>query len=214
MTAVVPISPIKAVELVESAGILYARRVISDNAAAGLVKSYARVIETEPVAGGRDRVLGAAVPVDLWQRIIREGVVEDVWTGGTVRLPAADLIGGAPAVRITGIGFAAKHLHQTIEHHRGQVSTKPKAKTSVGQPVLCEIAASADAPAKARQSDPAAIPHGALTVTVNQAMAALGLGRTKINDMMIKGTLVRVKNDTRTLTTTESIRVLVVGGKA
>jgi hypothetical protein len=176
LTAFVPVSPMKAVELVESAGIMDARRVISDNAAAGLVKSYARVIETEPVAGGKDRVLGAAVPVDLRQRIIREGVVADVWTGGTVRLAAADLIGGAPAVSITGIGFAEKHLRQTIDHHRGQVSGEPRSKkATVG--LAGKIAAPVDAPVAERSApDPAAIPAGAMLCTIKQAMAALGRG--------------------------------------
>ena len=59
MIAIHPITPLKAVELVESAGIPDGRRVISDNAAAGLVKSYARVIETREVSGAKVRVLGA-----------------------------------------------------------------------------------------------------------------------------------------------------------
>ena len=185
----------KAVELIESAGNLDARRVISDNAAAGLVKSFARVIETEPVAGGRDRLLGATVPVDLWQRIIREGVIEDVWTGGTVRLAGADMIGGAPAVSITGIGFAEKHLHQTIDHHRGQVSGEPRSK-KVTVELAGKIAAPVDAPLAERSApDPAAIPAGAMLCTIKQAMAALGMGRTKINEMMADGRLVRVKID-------------------
>lgn len=195
LTAFVPISPMKAIELVENAGILNARRVISDNAAAGLVKSYARVIETEPVAGGKDRLLGAAVPVDLWQRIIREGVVEDVWTGGTVRLAAGDLIGGAPAVDITGIGFAEKHLHETIEHHRGHVSATPRPKKPACEPAE-EIAGPLSEPAAERHvPDPSAIPAGALLCTIKQAMAALGMGRTKVNEMVADGRLVRVKID-------------------
>jgi excisionase family DNA binding protein len=52
------------------------------------------------------------------------------------------------------------------------------------------------------------IPDGAVTVTVAQAAAALGLGRTTVDKLMRNGTLVRVKVGARTLITTDSIRTL------
>jgi len=91
LTAFSPIPPMKAVEFVEAAGIADGRRLIADRAAAGLVKSYALVIETLEADGKRAQVRGVTVPTDLWLRIILEGVAEDVWTGGTVRLAAAEL---------------------------------------------------------------------------------------------------------------------------
>lgn len=53
------------------------------------------------------------------------------------------------------------------------------------------------------------IPDGAILATVNQTMAALGLGRTKVNDLMNVRTLVRVKVGGRTMITVESIRALL-----
>jgi hypothetical protein len=166
-----------------------------DNAAASLAESYARVIETEPVAGVRDRVLGSTVPTPLWQRIIREGVFEEVWTEGTVRHAAAELIGGAPAVYITGIGFAEKHLQQTIVHHRGQVLDTPQQTRPACEPAE-EIVGPVGKPvAERRAPDLAAIPAGAVLCAIKQAMAALGMGRTKVNEMMADDRLVRVRID-------------------
>jgi hypothetical protein len=51
-------------------------------------------------------------------------------------------------------------------------------------------------------------------VTVKQAMAALGLGRTKINALMGEGALARVKVGARTLITVESIEKLLSSGRA
>jgi len=58
LTAFSPIPPMKAVEFVEAAGIADGRRLIADRAAAGLVKSYALVIETLEADGKRAQVRG------------------------------------------------------------------------------------------------------------------------------------------------------------
>ena len=50
-----------------------------------------------------------------------------------------------------------------------------------------------------------------LTVTVNEACKALGLGRTKIYDLIASGRLDTLKIDKRTLIKTASIRALVDG---
>lgn len=209
MTAFHPLVPSKAIEMIEAAGIPHAQRLIRDHAAAGLVKSYAMLIETTEVSGATTCIRGAAMSIDLWRRIVTEDADEDVWTGGTVRLAPSGLIGGVPAVNITGVGFNGSDLQRLIDQHCGGTS-KGKRPQLVG----AQSDDDADVPAPAipkptrRQADLLAIPPGALAVTVNQAMAALGLGRTKVNDLMVRGTLVRVKIDTRTLITTESIRAL------
>ena len=48
-----------------------------------------------------------------------------------------------------------------------------------------------------------------LTITVNDACKALGLGRTKIYELIGEGKLRTIKIGRRTLITTESIRRLV-----
>lgn len=54
-----------------------------------------------------------------------------------------------------------------------------------------------------------AIPPGAITISVDQAMQATGIERTKINQMMKDGTLDRRKSGRRTLITVESVRRLL-----
>lgn len=50
-----------------------------------------------------------------------------------------------------------------------------------------------------------------LTITVNDACKTLGLGRTKIYELIAKGRLEVLKIDKRTLIKTASIRALVDG---
>lgn len=50
-----------------------------------------------------------------------------------------------------------------------------------------------------------------LTITVNDACKALGLGRTKLYELIAKGRLEILKIDKRTLIKTASIRALVDG---
>lgn len=50
-----------------------------------------------------------------------------------------------------------------------------------------------------------------LTITVNDACKVLGLGRSKIYDLIAKGRLETLKIDKRTLIKTASIRALVDG---
>ncbi|MEH3103697.1 MAG: hypothetical protein PGN12_07300 [Sphingomonas phyllosphaerae] len=74
MTAFHPVPPAKAIQLVEAAGVPNAAQLIRDFTAAGLVKSYALVLETIEPAGRRTCVRGGAVPAGLWQRIVSDGV--------------------------------------------------------------------------------------------------------------------------------------------
>lgn len=194
MSAFYPIAPLKAVEFVEAAGVSGGRRLIADFAAAGMMKSYALVIETIEVGGPRHSVRDSTVPPALWDRIIREGLVDEVWTGGTVRLSAGHLVGGEPEVRITGVRFSEKHLQRLVDHHHGtQVRPAPAVKAPAAAATVVDDS-HATTP-KRRQPDLNAIPPGALTVSVSQAQAALGLGRTKINELMNDGRLVRKKID-------------------
>lgn len=196
MSAFIPIPPSKAVEFVEAAGITGARRLITDFTAAGLIKSYAVAIETIEVNGDPACVRNAAVPPELWQRVIREGLVDDVWTGGTVRLPAANLIGGEPEVRITGIRFNEKYLQRLVDHHQGAI---PKAMPpSNAKPVSIEEDEPQAAPTHSTRSakpDTSAIPAGALVATVAQAQLALGVSRSTVNNMMNDGRLIRSGKD-------------------
>lgn len=210
MSAFYPIAPLKAVEFVEAAGVSGGRRLIADFAAAGMMKSYALVIETIEVGGARHSVRDSTVSSALWDRIIRAGLVDEVWTGGTVRLPAAHLVGGEPEVRITGIRFSEKHLGRLVEHHTGaQAQPAPAVKAPEAAAIIVDESHEPTATPTRRQPDLNAIPPGALTVTVSQAQAALGLGRTKINELMNDGRLVRRKIDRSVRIEVASIYALI-----
>lgn len=207
MTAFHPISPLRALELVEAAGIAHAARLIRDHAAAEMVKSYARVRETWDPRGNKHAVRDAAIPADLWQRMIRQGVDEEVWAGGTVRLPGDDMIGGAPTVHVTGVGFKADDLHRMINDHLG---TPREADQPVAIAAKDEPFTNGAAPLlkPKRQPDPALLSPGKLLFTIGEAGAALGYGRTKVNDLLKAGKLRRAENADGVRITGASVRAL------
>ncbi|WP_267393396.1 MULTISPECIES: hypothetical protein [unclassified Sphingomonas] len=212
-----PIAPRKAAELVDLADLGHAPSVLADFAVAGLVKAYARIIETDEADGRRTEVRDSRISRDLWRRICAEGKVDDIWATGTVRLPGSDLRGGAPAVSLIGIRFDDKSLQNVIAQHSGHVGTAVPPKQpelpavhsaslspplTVGEPKIEPVKTTA-APMRV------GIPEGAITVTVKEVMAATGLGRTTIDKLMGNGTLERIKVGGRALITVESIKSVV-----
>lgn len=208
LNALTTMTPMKAAELVEAAGIEDARRIIADFAAAGLVKSYALVIETIDARGVSTCLRGATIPTEVWQRVVLDGIADNVWTGGTVRVAGGELIGSAPASVVTGITFNAKHIDWLISHHDGapklrRTRARPSQKKKPAQVVVASPPASGDdhAPLQMhrRKPDPGAIPPGALLATIGQTMKALGLSRGTINNLLKRGTLVRKETGLRSV---------------
>lgn len=201
--------PAKSIELIEAAGIPHAAYLLRDHAAAGLVKSYAMVVGTSQVSGGTTCVRGAALPVEMWRRIIAEGVDEDVWTGGTVRLAPAYLVGGVPAVNITGIGFNGADLQRLVDQHRG-VTSKRLAPTKVKAPdpvFVVDEPAPAPSPTRTRRTaDLSALHSGALHLTVEQTKAALSIGHTTFYKLLNAGNLERAPSKAGTRVTAKSVR--------
>jgi hypothetical protein len=196
------IPPQQAIELVERAGVANPQKIIIDFAGAGLLKAYSLQTETVLATGEKNVVRGGTIPAALWKRVQSEGHSEDVWRGGTVRL-SVDSAKGLPEVNITGMSFSEASLRRLAEHHGGGA---PAAESPAIAPKP-HVPAVQPAPAPPSPT-PSAIPPGAIFVTVKQAMAALGLGRTKVNEMMNDGRLVRQKVDRSTLIEVESIRRL------
>lgn len=203
MTAFQPLSASAAIGLVEAAGIQDARQMIADFAAAGLLKTYALAIETVEEGGRRSAIRGSAIPAELWHRIVDEGRLDDAWRGGMVRLMT-----GQPQVAITGISFSEKHVERLIEQHRPAMATASPA-------LVAEATVRDQAPLQPlaektrREPVPESIPATAELVTVDQAMAALALGRTKVNELMNAGQLQRIKLGRRTLITVTSLRSII-----
>lgn len=203
MAAFRSITPEQAIHLAEAAGVSDPHRIIMDFAAAGVVKAYSLVSETLLATGKGKVVRGGSIAADVWKRIQSEGQSDAIWVGGTTRL-AADTPKGLPEVHITGVTFSEASLQRLIEHQGGNAPplTMPVDTTKPEQPA-------GETASVHRSPSPAAIPSGAVTVTVKQTMAALGLGRTKVNELMNDGRLVRKKIDGRTLIEVDSIRRLV-----
>ena len=214
-----PIAPRKAAELVDMADLGKASVVLADFAVAGLIKAYARIIETVDASGARAEVRDSRISRDLWRRICDEGKVADIWATGSVRLPGSDLRGGMPSVSLIGIRFDDKSLQTVIAQHGGEPSpvvqppkdARSDANRAAELPSALVATSSPLPPTEAVVSTkrtPQGLPDGAVTITVAQAEAALGLGRTTIDKLMKNGTLVRVKVGSRTLITVDSIRAM------
>ncbi len=224
-----PIAPRKAAELVDMADLGDASAVLADFAVAGLIKAYARIIETVDAGGAHAEVRDSRIPRDLWRRICDEGKVADIWATGSVRLPGSDLRGGTPSVSVIGIRFDDKSLQTVISQHSGPITAMARdvddadaADAAPATPAAAQVEPVSKAVAVVPSSAaPAAVPtkrvrqglpEGAVTVTVAQAEAAIALGRTTIDKLMKNGTLVRVKVGSRTLITVDSIRALLASG--
>lgn len=196
MNAFSPITPRKAVELVEAAGIEHARRIVADFAAAGLVKSYALVIERIEPGGASAIVRGATISPELWQRIVSN---DADWSSGTVRLAGSDLVGGEPAAIITGITFKPDSIDWLIDHNAGVPRVRRRQQQVGAAPSVTACSAPPTAAPDSKPEPPGrphpnsgAIPSGALFATIDQAMKALGVSRGTINNLINNGKLARV----------------------
>lgn len=89
-------------------------------------------------------------------------------------------MGGAAAAVMTDITFNAKHIDWLIAHHDGAPVARRRKRKAAG-PVRATEAEpmehDAAEPRLGRKADPTAIPPGALTATMEQTEAALGLSR-------------------------------------
>lgn len=213
MSAHQPLLPKKAVERVEAAGFADAQTLLADFAGAGLIKTYALVRVTAAAGQPAETARDAVVPAEVWQRISAARRVPEMLGGGTVRLAGSGLIGGAPDVQITGVSISEGSLTKVLERYCSQpapvppanLNPTPAAKTKIELIGVPSVAS--DVPASPKIPRP--IREGDLVASVAQAMQSTGLGRTKINELMNDGMLVRKKAGRRTLITLESIERLV-----
>lgn len=213
MSAHQPILPSKAIERVEAAGLPEARKLLADFAAADLIKTYALARVITPAGQDPKTVRDAAIPAEVWRRINAEGKVAEAFEGGTVRLAGSDLIGGEPEVQITGISFSDNSLSKVLARYGSQepvvAATPAKAGAMPALNALPGVEEPTDPKTDADIKAPAPILPGDVVASVAQAMRATGLGRTKINELMNDGTLVRKKLGRRTLISVESIERLL-----
>ena len=206
MSVFPPMSPARAVALVEAAGVTGAAEKICDFAAAGIVRSEALLVETIEVDGQRTSDDSGKVPIEIWQRVVREGLKPQDWIGGTLRIQGDVLIGGKPEVVITGLRFVTMDLHRLIRFHRGDppaIVVPPKVMPPVVPP--------STPTAKRRTRTPpdhSIIRPGALLLTIAEAGAVLGFKRTKVNRLINAKLLDRVEVGGAPRITVASVRAL------
>ncbi|HEX7822774.1 MAG TPA: hypothetical protein VF463_19400 [Sphingobium sp.] len=136
MGAFNPIAPAVARALMDAAGI--APATIADLVKAGLVKSYSKQLKIQDASGRQER-RDSRMPTDLWRRIIENGMVDDVFAIGTVRIPGSISPSPQPKVEAIGIRFDEKSIRDACVNHgavgpSGALHTLPPAP--VVEPVM------------------------------------------------------------------------------
>lgn len=209
MSAHQPIRPAKAVALAQARNLDRPDALLADFAAAGLIKTYALAREISPAGGPTEIIRDAQIPPGEWKRIVESDNIQIALNGRTVRLEGSPLQGGLPSVLITGIRFSEASLTKILDRYcvdLSGTSDPPQKHTPTTQNGSSKPSLQGR---KKRQKAVPSIKAGDLTASVAQAMQATGLGRTKIDQLMQKGELVRTKVGNRALISVESIERLV-----
>lgn len=113
--------PSEAIEIVTTFGISNAAVVIRDYAAAGIVRTTAKVLEWMDADGIHTTGYDEEVSTDLWKRIVREETDADIWLAGSIRMTASEPINSQPHVILTGIRFSTLDIYKIGWSHRGYV---------------------------------------------------------------------------------------------
>ena len=226
MTAFNPIGPGRAIEFCDIAQLPDAKTVIAEFAAAGLIRSYARLIETIEAGGRCIELRDATIPRDLWRRIIAERKLADVWNTATVKLDGSPNH-GTPAVKVVGIRFNEIDLTNAAKAHsfpagrgssssgaataavgvRTDAESKPLAILHSVETQGAEVS-KADAPTKNAKATPSSpTPNlNSITISVEDAVAVSNLSRSTIYKLMDNRTLENTKVGRRRLINTQSLK--------
>lgn len=203
--------PSTAIEVVTSYGVPNPATVIRDYAAAGIVRTTAKVLEWIDGTGIHTTGHNEEVSTDLWKRIVREEADVGIWLAGTARMERGMPTDDQPHVILTGIRFKTLDIHKVGWSHRGYIMPKASKEAIGGEPgdaVKTQEPVASTSPRTRRSPDASAIPPGAILCTIKQAGDALGIGRTKVNDLMNNGRLVRSKIDGGVRITVASVMAL------
>lgn len=194
--------------------------ILGDFVSAGLIKAYARVIETK-TPDGWNEVRDARIDRSIWRRILDEGKIADVWATASARLESEGLVGGRPAINVIGIRFDERGVVDAAIKHIDQPSPNPLIVTQIvspvaqakAQPIVAEVVEEATAPMieLAPEAAPAMIglPEDVLSVSIKDAMAILGVGNTTIYKPIGEGLLTLVKVGRRSRIQAAGIRVML-----
>lgn len=225
MTAFHPISPRSALQILESADIgVDGARLLLDLAEAGLIRGYARLVETIVPGTQPTEVRDSRIGRELWKRIVAEQKVEEVFAAGSVRIA-----GEGGSTSLIGIRFDARSVQVAAQQH-GTGLPKPETQRispggsasndrSISKPAACErdLPVQVNIPkvkVSSRRPDRLGLPEGAVSVSISDASAAMGLSRGTIYKLLDKGDLTSVKIGNRRLISADSIRTLIAAPDA
>ncbi|SFO02179.1 helix-turn-helix domain-containing protein [Sphingomonas sp. OK281] len=239
MVAFIPISPAAARHILHGISEADVGTILSDFVEAGLIRAYARVVETLTADGGRTEVRDAQIPRPLWKRIVAEEKVEHVLATGSVKLSGDGLVGGRPAVMITGVRFNEANLRDVASQHsptlpiaapatapqKAKPAPKVSPKVAANLPLIeimdtlptptatpaatVKPAAIVPAPVAATPRTRATLPEGDVMVSIADTMDILGVSRGTVGNLVKRGDLISKKLGTRTMIYAKSIRALL-----
>ena len=219
VTDLYAMTPRQAIDVISEAGVEDPATLIRDHAAAGLMRSFALRQVTIDAQGDRTVARGRAIQTHTWERIIRGGVDGDVWGGGTARLPGSELVDGETALHITGVAFHPDDIRRLANQQRPPIqssqkrpSTSPAPEAVASAPTAATVEQVTDTPPK-RRPNGTAIPPGAILCTVKQAKEALGIGHTKVYELLKAGRLTRAEGVAGTRITVESVKALATSAE-
>lgn len=226
MVAFVPISPAAARQLLDGVSTEDEGVLLSDFVEAGLIRAYARVIETFSADGGRSEVRDAQIQRDLWRRIVAEGKVSQLLALSSIKLDGDGLVGGRPALMITGVRFNETNVRDVAAQHGVATAAPTPSASSVPKvseprsmqpcpdapPLIENIAVEMEGPpvTETPASRPRAnLPDGNVMVSIADTMDILDVSRGTVGNMIKRGDLASKKIGTRTLIPAESIRAMM-----
>lgn len=227
MTAFRPISPHDALQILDEAKIgADLQQLLANLAMAGVVKGYARLIETEVPGATRTEVRDSRIDRSIWRRVLAEGRVADVYQAGSVHLGGQ---GATDRVSVIGIRFDASSVATAASEHgytppsklvAASKAAKPKALADPEQPTLALDSdahdptathvdgvndTKAERPKKARASlDP-----NTVALSVDEAAEVLGVSKGTVNNLVRAGKLTVTKIGRRTIVQADSVRALL-----
>lgn len=220
MTAFRPISPAAAVQILDAASVgAEHQRLLADLAMAGVIKAYARLIESDVRGGARAEVRDSRIDRSIWRRIVGEDRTADIFATGSVHLGGQ---GFGERISVIGIRFDASSVTAAQAHDRSPpptaTSRASKPKSMPQQTVLPLDDAAEEALREVREASPqdasrpksrGALDPNAVALSKDEATHVVGVSLGTVNNLIRRGDLTAKKVGRRVLVQADSVRSLM-----
>lgn len=231
MTAHRPISPSAAIQILDAASVGVGReQLLADLAMAGVVKGYARLIETDVPGVPRHEVRDSRIDRSIWRRIVAEKKTADVFGAGSVHLdgPVA-----GQRISVIGVRFDQASVANAAQDHsqvpstpipaapakavRGTKASKKSARKTDQASLPLDEVHGADAVAGNMEAEEpigksaarTALDPNTVALSKDETAAVLGVSLGTVNNMIKRGELVVKKIGRRVLVQADSVRALM-----